>query len=149
MHINVFFDKIDTHINSAFPLKSVQSSPRNTPINPWFTPGLLVSRKTKQKLASLKIRKPTPENINKYKTYSNTYNYLLRKAKHCHYNDKFEEYSGNLRKTWETIRELIGKNKNKIYIPDFFRNGDVTISGDKNIADGFNDFFSSIGPELA
>ena len=52
-------------------------------------------------------------------------------------------------KNWETIRELIGKNKNKIYIPDFFRNGDVTISGDKNIADGFNDFFSSIGPELA
>ena len=81
-----FFDKIDTQINSAFPLKSVQTSNRNTPINPWFTPGLLVSRKTKQKLASLKIRKPTLENINKYKYYANTYNYILRKAKHYHYN---------------------------------------------------------------
>ena len=70
--------------------------------------------------SSLKIRKPTLENINKYKYYANTYNYLLRKAKHYYYNKKFEEYSGNLRKTWETIRELIGKNKTRMYIPDFF-----------------------------
>ena len=61
----------------------------------------------------------------------------------------FEEYSGNFRKIWETIRELIGKNQNKMFIPDFFRDGEDIIKGDKNIANGFNDFFSSIGPELA
>ena len=37
-----FFDKIDNHINSAFPLKSIKKSNKNTPINPWFTSGLLV-----------------------------------------------------------------------------------------------------------
>ena len=73
----------------------------------------------------------------------------MRKAKIKYYNDKFAEYSSNMRKTWETIRELIGKQKNKIYIPDYFRKGEETISGDKQIADGFNNFFSSIGPDLA
>ena len=36
-----------------------------------------------------------------------------------------------------------------MFIPDFFRKGEDIIDGDKNIANGFNDFFSSIGPELA
>ena len=54
-----------------------------------------------------------------------------------------------MRKTWETIREVIGKHKNKIYIPEYFCNGEETILGDKNIAEGFNNFFSSIGPDLA
>ena len=100
-------------------------------------------------MASLKIRKPSPENIHKYKCFNNLYNQVLRRAKQKYYNDKFIENSSNIRKTWETIRELIGKQKNKIYIPDYFRNGEALISGDKNIADGFNDFFSKVGPDLA
>ena len=55
-----FFDKIDDHINSAFPLKSVQNSYKNSPINPWFTSGLLVSRKTK-KNSMFKNKKANPK----------------------------------------------------------------------------------------
>ncbi len=71
----------------------------------------------------------------------NIYNETLRRAKQTYYNKKFQEYSSNMRKTWETIREVIGKHKNKIYIPEYFCNWEETILGDKNIAEGFNNFF--------
>ena len=66
-----------------------------------------------------------------------------------YYDKKFKEYSGNIKKTWDTLREIIGKHKNRINIPDFFCQGGKTITGSKNIAEGFNDFFANIGPELA
>ena len=43
----------------------------------------------------------------------------------------------------------MGRNKNKVNIPDFFRNFGKIITGSNEIAEGFNDFFSSIGPDLA
>ena len=81
--------------------------------------------------------------------FVNIYNKTVRKAKLLYYDAKFKEYSHNLRKTWETLREILGIQKNRINILDFFRHGGQTIEGSKNIADGFNDFFSNIGPELA
>ena len=146
---NYFFNTIDKHINFAFPETTLKSVNKSLPINPWFTSALIVSRKTKIKLASLKIRKPTIVNIDKYKIYTSIYNNTIRKAKQNYYNDKFIESSQNLRKTWNLIREVIGRKKNKVNIPDYFKNNGKTITGYLNIAEGFNDFFSSIGPELA
>ena len=54
-----------------------------------------------------------------------------------------------MKKTWETIREVLGTQKHREDIPDFFRGAGSIITGSKNIANGFNDFFSGIGPELA
>ena len=44
-----------------------------------------------------------------------------------------------MKKTWETIREVLGTQKHREDI----------ITGSSNIAEGFNEFFSGIGPELA
>ena len=35
-----------------------------------------------------------------------------------------------------------------MFIPDFFRKGEDIIDGDKNIANGFNDFFPSLDQNL-
>ena len=88
-------------------------------------------------------------NINKYNCFVNIYNKILRRAKQTNYDKKIQEYSSNMRKTWETICEVTGKQKNKINIPEYFCNGNETVSGDRKIAEGFNNFFSSIGPDLA
>ena len=62
---------------------------------------------------------------------------------------KFKDFSCNIKKTWDTIRELLGRKKHKIDIPDFFRLNGQTLIGSKNIAQSFNNFFANIGPELA
>ena len=121
-----FFTSLNDNINTAFPEINIKYVNKSIPLNPWFTPALLISRKVKIKLSSLKIRKPTVDNINKYKKYLSIYNKTLRKSKQNYYHTKFTEYSYDLRRTWDTIREVLGRNKNKVNIPDFFRsNGKI------------------------
>lgn len=146
---STFFTKMSNFVNTAFPETKKKISKKFTPQNPWMSQALMVSRKRKEKLFALKLRKPTNENIDKFKVYNKTYNKLKRTAKHSYYRDKFEEYSGNMKKTWETIREVLGTQKHREDIPDFFQTKGKIITGSSNIAEGFNDFFSGIGPELA
>ena len=118
-----FFDKIDINVNVAFPEIYKKPSNKNMPINPWITSALLVSRKTKLKLASIRLNKPTIQNINKYKIYNYIYNKTIRRAKQIYYNSRFVEFSSNMKKTWETIREVLGRQKKKQCVPDFFEMG--------------------------
>ena len=66
-----------------------------------------------------------------------------------YYNNKFLEYSKNSKKTWDTIREVLGKSKNKVDLPDYFKSNGSIITGTKNICEGFIEFFVEIGPKLA
>jgi hypothetical protein len=58
---------------------------------PWFTTGLLTSSRTKAKLFTKKLKKPTDENIQKYKKNNNTFNTLQRKMKTLYYRQILEE----------------------------------------------------------
>ena len=53
------------------------------------------------------------------------------------------------KKTWSVIKEIIGPNKAKQQLPDFFRDNNQEIRDYIEIANGFNNFFSQIGPKLA
>ena len=52
-------------------------------------------------------------------------------------------------KAWDTLKGIICKNKMKSEYPRFFTDKGQQISGDKNIADKFNEYFTQIGPSLA
>ena len=54
-----------------------------------------------------------------------------------------------MRKTWKTIREVMGTKKNKDEFPTCFRENGNIISELLDITNGFNNFFAGIGPELA
>ena len=43
----------------------------------------------------------------------------------------------------------MGQKKQNVDIPDFFVSNGIKITGEKNISEGFNDFFVNIGPQLA
>ena len=144
-----FFETIGRCVESAFPEINVQTNKKISPLNPWMTNALMTSRKRKQKLASKKIRNPTDENISIFKNYIKIYNKLIRASKINYYKTKFEEYSTNMRKTWDTIRDVIGSKKRKENIPDYFKEKGALITGSIEIAEGFNSFFAGIGPELA
>ena len=58
-------------------------------------------------------------------------------------------YSKNVKKTRSVIKEIIGSNKTKQQLPDFFRDNNQEIRDYIEIANGFNNFFSQIGPKLA
>lgn len=144
-----FFKKINTGVDTAFPEKIMSKSFKNIPLNPWMTPALLVSRKQKLKLAAKKLCLPNQLNIEKYKNYNKMYNKLIRKAKYNYYENKFNLFSKDIKNTWSTIREVLGTHKKRESIPQFFKVNNSIIEGTKEIANGFNTFFSNIGSELS
>ena len=119
-----FFDALGNCVDRSFPETIVKTNQKLNPINPWMTNALMTSRKSKEKLGSKKIRNPTNENITAFKNFNRIYNKLVRASKINYYNTKFTEYSTNMRKTWDTIRDVIGSKKRRDNVPDYFkRNG--------------------------
>ena len=53
------------------------------------------------------------------------------------------------KKTWAVIRDIIGAKSEKSQIPDYFRTDNNIATDNLDIANGFNNFFSQIGPNLA
>ena len=112
-----FFEILDGAVNKVFPETLIKVHKFNSPLNPWMTTGLLTSRKRKEKLASKKLRNPTILAMNNFKSYNKINNSLKRNAKQNYYDSKFTEFSTNMRKTWETIREVIRKkNTGKTFL---------------------------------
>ena len=95
--------------DEAFPLKDIKVRAKYIKREPWFTSGLLKSSKTKSKLLSIKLRDPTDENIQKYKTYNNIFNKLKRKMKIFYNKSTLEEFKNDTKKCWTVLKQAIGK----------------------------------------
>ena len=144
-----FFGILDASFEVSFPKFIFKPNKRCTPLQPWMTPGLLKSRKRKEKLATVKIKRPTTENIEKYKTYNSLYNSVKRQAINLYYKKRFQECKKDIKASWEAVKEVLQSKKVKENIPNYFCQGNNKIIGSLNIANGFNEFFSEIGCELA
>ena len=115
----------------------------------WITKGLIVSIKHKNKLYKNYLKTPTDENKLNYKIYRNKLNHVLRIAKKNHYTDVFNNAKNDIKTTWKNINDVLHKgNKNSNYPETFNANGS-SLSDAQNIADGFNNFFVNLGPNLA
>jgi len=114
-----------------------------------MTQGLLKSRKKKEQLFSRKLKNPTNFNIEKFKIFNNLYVLICRKSRISYYRDRFDYFSKDIKKTWGVINEVLGREKNRESLPDYFISKGHILSGSFDIAQGFNNFFSNIGPELA
>jgi len=78
---NYFSDSFLSLYDIYFPLIEKKLNPNFSKIEPWFTQGLLISRKTKLKLSKTASHIPTDENISSFKTYRNLYNRTVRAGK--------------------------------------------------------------------
>ena len=87
------------------------------------------------------------------KTKLNVYNKLLKKnireAKKNYYENQFQSFKSDIRKTWGIISEILSKkHRNKNSIKWIVINS-KTIKDSQQIAEKFNDFFLNIGKNLA
>ena len=143
------YEKINAARDIAFPeIKLKQKSPKFEH-SPFMTKGLQISQKNKEKLYSKKVKFPSTTNKEKFKLYNNFYNKTRRAAKKMYYDNQFSKFIKNSKQTWKVIREIIGHKKQTDHLPEFFRSDGQLISDYLEIANGFNNFFSEIGPKLA
>ena len=84
-----------------------------------------------------------------FKVYNNYLNQCIRSAKKGFYHNEFSKYKNDIRKTWDTLKEIINKKTFKSDFPWCFAQEGVEITGFKIIADKFNEYFTEIGPKLA
>ena len=67
-------------------------------------------------------------------------------AKRDYYRKTFNQFSDNIRKTWQTINDTLNrKRRSKDFPQEFILSNGKIISDHKQIANEFNDFFISIG----
>ena len=145
-----FFKLIGVAVETYLPYKTVKTKPTRR-LAPWFTSGLKVSSSTKQKLLRDKLKNPSMENCEKYKLYKNLYNSLCRKAEKLYLSEQFLAKSKNIKATWRLINSTLGRaSKKGGKLAEFFRDKNGTkITTADSIAEGFNNYFATIGQNLA
>ena len=143
--IKKFNDLYDEHI----PLKRTSTNRRKNPISPWITKGLLKSINTKNKLYRQYIQCSSEDNKIKFKTFRNKLNNLIRKCKREYYHKKFDSVKNDIKQTWKTINDVIGKGNTKKQQTTFKNDEGNRVSDPECISSCFNNFFVNIGPKLA
>ena len=148
-----FFDIVTSAAEISFPLTTPLKLSKKSRFTPWMSPGLLISSSKKHLLYAKKIKSKSQIDAKVFSDYNRIFNKCKRRAKKDFYLKAFSDSINDLKTTWKLINEVSGRKKaNNDPLPNYFFSPDdpsVTITSQKDIADNFNLFFSSIGPKLA
>ncbi|XP_065642572.1 uncharacterized protein LOC136074196 [Hydra vulgaris] len=147
-----FYNEFINVYNKAFPMKEIKTKLKNLQ-SPWITKGLIKSSKKKQRLYEKFLKNKTYQNEKKYKIYKNLFENLKKKAKKNYFSKSLQNNIGNNKKTWDIIKEVIGKNKQDHgnTLPKYIYTEDerTVINERKVIAESFNNYFINVGQNLA
>jgi potassium voltage-gated channel Eag-related subfamily H protein 8 len=113
-----------------------------------MTSGLLISRKTKDQLYINQVNNPSIENLNKYKTYRNTFNSILRASKKLYFTSSLKKSEKNPKKTWDILKEAMNKQNQRSKIDSIICDNKQT-NDPTEIAETFNEFFNTIGTSIS
>ena len=83
-----------------------------------------------------------------YKSYRNKLTHLIRIAKRHYYDQRFAWAKNDLKETWKLIK-VINKRKCRTPFPSSFRSDGSVITDPAEIANGFCNYFTNVGPKLA
>lgn len=149
----ILHENIQQNFESAFPLITKKFDKYKDKKNPWMTDELLHLIKQRDKLLKKKKKaksKKRKDNIwTELRDLNSTIDKKISQAKNSHFHDQFNKCKSDIKKTWSLINKILNRTSTNDY-PDFFLDTDGNKLTDyKHIADGLNNFFSNVGPELS
>ena len=115
---------------------------------PWITSDIKKLINTRDKLKRKAISTNLENDWFDYKTSRNKVNIELRNAKKDYYSSKIADQKFNPKKAWKSINNLLGRQNKPTVVNEINLDG-KSFTTPKDIAEGFNDYFSNIGPDLA
>ena len=74
---------------------------------PWITSVILKSIKRKHRLYKKFLHDKSDHSKLKYKSYKNRITKTIRLSEKIYYSDRFESAKENIRRTWQTIKDVI------------------------------------------
>ena len=143
-----FFNVYKHLFDKCFPLVTRHHSYRMTPRNEWMTKSLIKSCNKKSRLYKKYRLHPTVANKDRYVAYRNKLKTVLKKAERSFFAEKFNSYTGDMRRTWNLIGLSLNRTKFKAINSSFIVDG-IVIDDGKTVADKFNEFFVNIGISLS
>ena len=144
---NIFHSILITTIDKIAPETEIRLSKSKTPRDPWITKGLLQSIQKQKKLYLEQLSDTTI--TNKYKTYRNQLQKILRKAKITYFREKCNEYKQDSRKLYKLIHSILNKTSRKGYCIKAINKEDVPRYDPATITSELCKHFSSIGETFA
>jgi len=143
---NAFHTKFFNLYNDNFPERAIRFNKNFHKKEPWITAGILVSRRTKNRLAKESFVNPSETNRNNFKQYRNIYNRVIRDAKKAYFHSELIANKNNLKKSWQLLNLALNKKGGKNGISNVISNGEV-LSDPLKMANAFNSFFTSIASD--
>ena len=137
----LFLPIVDKHASLRIMRVRVSSSP-------WITSELRkrIMIEIFLKFKAYKIN--DPNDWTQFKKLRDIVNSEFRLAKQAYYQNSFNQYTGDSRKTWQTINELASSKSGKTAVTSLKVNG-VSITNPTELSNQFNNHFATIGPELS
>ena len=115
---------------------------------PWITSDIKKLMNTRDKFKRKAVLTNHENDWLNFKTARNKVNIELRSAKKDYYSSKIAGQKINPKKAWKSINNLLGR-QNKPTVVNELNVGEKNLTSPEDIAEGFNEYFSNIGPDLA
>jgi len=138
---NVFTEILEKHAPTRrFRIRSKQS--------PWINNNLKAEMHSRDYLKKRASKSNNENDWLIYKQKRNSVNKQIIKTKKEYYRDKFTRNKNDSKQTWKTINELRGKASENPVIREI-KSDNQNITDSKEIANTFNEFFTTIATKLA
>jgi len=142
-----FEQEISKCFNHCFPI--VRLSRKHARDKKWMTAGLAVSSKTKNKLYRKWLKSQSPHDELKYKNFRKIFKQVTAAAEASYYSEQFDTRTNSAKQLWLNLNSVFSykKPKSRAAIPSLDIGGRL-VSNTKDICNGLNEFYCSVGDKL-
>ena len=141
----VFLREINPMLVDCF--KRKKSPKRNIQRCVWYNRELLLLSRKKDRLYKIYLKKKTSSAKEKYHKFRNFYFHTITQKKKKHVQNQFKKHQNNIRKTWQLMKNLLGKVRDKSSSTSISYEG-AHVNKPVEIANCFNHHFSTIAKKL-
>lgn len=145
---STFLRMFSTLYDKHCPLREYYSKKKHTSC-PWITKGLLNACKKKNTLYREFIKGKTKEAENRYKKYKNKLTHIIRANKKDYYKRLLDDNKNNTKGIWKSLNSIIRNGTSSNNYPKYFIDDGRENYNIEDVANSFNKFFVSVGPDLA
>jgi hypothetical protein len=150
---NSFAKIMDNLTEKHFPLLKKKYRKYTHKKSNWMTNQILQKIKARDKLYKKQMKTKDKEKFNsitkELQLKNKELKLTIRDQKNKYYHEQFCKNKNDVRKKWETIKEVLNKPKSSKYYPEYFEVNNQKVFEKSDIASHFNNFFTNIGPKLA
>jgi hypothetical protein len=150
INYNILNNNILSALQNHLPIKTVKFQKHKHKKNDWITFGIIRSIKYRDRLyADLHMTDANSDAYESKKQNLATYNRILKQnirlAKKNYYQQCFEKFKDDVKKTWSAINGMLSRTKELKDFPKYFLIHGQYVSDIKTISNEFNKFFVTVG----